>query len=98
MLGERFGVLIDDRNQRGADPVSYGTLRSDDLHTAGRLIVAAPELTTYLKQFRQAGLRLAVAAPERRLLAQVDALSEAHVLGPERGVLAQFARRFVDRP
>jgi signal transduction histidine kinase len=28
----------------------------------------------------------------------VDALSEAKVLGPERGVLAQFYRRFVDRP
>src|SRR3984893_14203950 len=66
MLGERFGVLIDDRDRRGADPVSYGTLRSDDLHTVGRLIVAAPELTTYLKQFRQPGMRLAVAAPEGR--------------------------------
>ena len=98
MLGERFGVLIDDRGQRGADPVSYGTLRSDDLHTVGRLIVASPELTTYLKQFRQPGLRLSVAAPEGRLLAQVDALSEAAVLGPERGILAQFYRRFVDRP
>jgi signal transduction histidine kinase len=98
MLGERFGVLIDDRDRRGADPVSYGTLRSDDLHTVGRLIVASPELTTYLKQFRQPGLRLAVAAPEGQLLAQVDALSDAKVLGPERGILAQFYRRFVDRP
>src|SRR3984893_15746499 len=98
MLGERFGVLIDDRDRRGADPVSYGTLRSDDLHTVGRLIVASPELTAYLKQFRQPGLRLAVAAPEGRLLAQVDALSAANVLGPERGILAQFYRRFVDRP
>ena len=98
MLGERFGVLIDDRDRRGADPVSYGTLRSDDLHAVGRLIAASPELTTYLKQFKQPGLRLAVAAPEGRLLAQVDALSEAHVLGPERGILAQFYRRFVDRP
>jgi signal transduction histidine kinase len=98
MLGERFGVLIDDRNQRGADPVSYGTLHSDDLHTVGRLIVASPELTAYLKQFSQPGLRLAVAAPEGRLLSQVDALSVTSVLGPERGVLAQFYRRFVDRP
>jgi two-component system sensor histidine kinase ChvG len=79
MLGERFGVLIDDRDRRGADPVSYGTLRSDDLHTVGRLIVASPELTAYLKQFGQPGLRLAVAAPEGRLLAQVDALSQARV-------------------
>jgi signal transduction histidine kinase len=98
MLGERFGVLIDDRNQRGADPVSYGTLRSDDLHTVGRLIVASPELTTYLKQFSQPGLRVSVAAPEGRLLAQVDALSATRMLGPERGILAQFYRRFVDRP
>src|ERR1700730_6358446 len=98
MLGERFGVLIDDRDRRGADPVSYGTLRSDDLHTVGRLIVASPELTTYLRQFRQPGLRVAVEAPEGRLLAQVDALSEARVLGPEPGILAQFYRRFVDRP
>jgi len=98
MLGERFGVVIDDRDQRGADPVSYGTLRSDDLHTVGRLIVASPELTTYLRQFRQPGLRLSVAAPEGRLLAQVDALSEARELGPERGILAQFYRRFIDRP
>ena len=97
MLGEHFGVLIDDRNQRGADPVSYGTLRSDDLHTVGRLIVASPELTSYLKQFTQPGLRMSVAAPEGRLLAQVDALSETGVLGPERGILAQFYRRFIDR-
>jgi two-component system sensor histidine kinase ChvG len=98
MLGEHFGVLIDDRDRRGADPVSYGTLRSDDLHTVGRLIAASPELTAYLKQFGQPGLRLAVAAPEGRLLAQVDALSQARVFGPERGILAQFYRRFVDRP
>jgi signal transduction histidine kinase len=98
MLGEGFGVLIDDRDHRGADPVSYGTLRSDDLHTVGRLIAASPELTDYLKQFSQPGLRLGVAAPEGRLLAQVDALAQAAALEPERGILAQFYRRFVDRP
>jgi signal transduction histidine kinase len=98
MLGERFGVLIDDREQRGADPVSYGTLRSDDLHTAGRIIAASPELTVYLKQFLQPGLRLSVSGPEGRLLAQADALKQLSVLGPERGILAQFYRRFVDRP
>ena len=59
MIGPRFGVLIDDRNERGATPVSYGTLFSDDLHTVGRLIVSAPELTGYLAQFMQPGLRLA---------------------------------------
>ncbi|MBS0421479.1 MAG: hypothetical protein JSR66_27470 [Proteobacteria bacterium] len=98
MLGEHFGVLIDDRNQRGADPVSYGTLRSDDLHTVGRLVVASPELPLYLKQFSQPGLRIAISAPEGRLLAQADALSVPSALGPERGILTQFYRRFVDRP
>jgi signal transduction histidine kinase len=98
MLGERFGVVIDDRDQRGADPVSYGTLRSDDLHTVGRLIVASPELAIYLRQFRQPGLRLSVLGQEGRILAQLDALAEARDLPPERGMLAQFYRRFVDRP
>jgi hypothetical protein len=73
-------------------------LRSDDLHTAGRLIVASPELTGYLKQFSQPGLRIAVAAPEGRLLAHVDALAQARVFEPDRGLLTQFYRRFVDRP
>src|SRR5215475_4728212 len=98
MLGERFGVVIDDRDRRGGDPTSYGTLRSDDLHTVGRLIVASPELTTYLKQFRQPGLRLSVLAPEGRVLSQVDALAEARDLPPERGILTQVYRRFVDTP
>jgi two-component system, OmpR family, sensor histidine kinase ChvG len=98
MLGERFGVLIDDRDQRGADPVSYGTLRSDDLHTAGRIIAASPELTVYLKQFLQPGFRLSVSGPEGRLLAQADALKQLAVLGRERGILTYFYRRFVDRP
>jgi two-component system, OmpR family, sensor histidine kinase ChvG len=98
MIGSRFGVLIDDRDERGATPVSYGTLRSDDLHTVGRLIVAAPELTGYLAQFMQPGLRLSVATPSGRPLAQADALAQVTELGPERGILARFYRRFVDRP
>jgi two-component system, OmpR family, sensor histidine kinase ChvG len=98
MLGEHFGVLIDDRNQRGADPVSYGTLRSDDLHTVGRLVVAAPELTPYLRQFNQAGVRIAVSADEGRLLAQADALAVPSALGSDPGILTQLYRRFVDRP
>ena len=58
MMGSRFGVLVDDRDERGALPSSYGTLRGDDLHTRGRLIVASPDLTSYLEQFIQPGLRL----------------------------------------
>jgi len=98
MIGQRFGVLIDDRSERGGTPVSYGTLNSDDLHTVGRLIVSAPELTGYLAQFIQPGLRLAVTTVSGRLLAQADALGQVTILNPQRGVLALFYRRFVDRP
>lgn len=98
MIGRRFGVLIDDRDQRGATAVSYGTLYSDNLHTVGRLIVSAPELTGYLAQFMQPGLRLSVATSSGRVLAQVDALAQQALQGPRRGILASFYRRFVDRP
>jgi signal transduction histidine kinase len=98
MIGPRFGVLVDDRDVRGAVPFSYGTLRSDDLHTVGRLIVSAPELTGYLAQFMQPGLRLAVTTASGRLLAQADALAQVRELTQERGILARFYRRFVDRP
>src|SRR5436190_24124175 len=98
MLGHGFGVLVDDRDARGADPVSYGTLRSDDLHTLGRLIVAAPELTSYLAQFMQPGLKLAVSTPSGRVLARADALARLMGLGTEAPILARLFRRFVDRP
>jgi signal transduction histidine kinase len=98
MIGRRFGVLIDDRDQRGATAVSYGTLYSDDLHTVGRLIVSAPELTGYLAQFMQPGLRLAVNTSSGRLLAQVDALAQVRLMSSSPNVLAGFYRRFVDRP
>ena len=98
MIGRRFGVLIDDRDQRGAAAVSYGTLYSDDLHTVGRLIVSAPELTGYLAQFMQPGLRLAVSTSSGRLLAQVDALAQVRLMNSSPNVLAGFYRRFVDRP
>ncbi len=98
MLGGGFGVLIDDRDQRGAAPSSYGMLRPDDLHTQGRLIVAAPELTTYLDQFAQPGLKLAVMTPSGQLLAHVDALAQVADLDSEPPpLLARLYRRFVDR-
>jgi signal transduction histidine kinase len=98
MSSNGFGVLVDDRDARGADPVSYGTLRSDDLHTLGRLIVAAPELTSYLTQFMQPGLKLAVTTPSGRVLARADALAQVTGLGSETPILARLYRRFVDRP
>ena len=99
MLGGGFGVLIDDRDQRGAAPSSYGMLRPDDLHTQGKLIVAAPELTTYLEQFAQPGLKLVVTAPTGQMLARVDALAQVADLDSEPPpLLARLYRRFVDRP
>ena len=98
MVASRFGVLVDDRDARGAAPVSYGTLRSDDLHTLGRLIVAAPELGSYLAQFMQPGLKLAITSPTGRVLARADALAQPTGLGSETPILARLYRRFVDRP
>ncbi len=98
MLGDRFGVLIDDRDARGALPMSYGMLSTDDLHTQGRLIAASPDLTAYLVQFLQPGLRVAVQAPGGRALAQADSLAPSAELGPTSGILARLYRRFVDDP
>jgi two-component system, OmpR family, sensor histidine kinase ChvG len=97
MVGEQFGVLLDDRDRRGADPISYGTLRSTDLHTQGQLIVASPSLTPYLAQFMQPGMRLSVTTPAGSVLAQSDELGVPGVLAPEPGILTQVYRRFVDR-
>jgi two-component system, OmpR family, sensor histidine kinase ChvG len=98
MLGNGFGVLVDDRDARGAEPVSYGSLRSDNLHTLGRLIVASPELGSYLAQFLQPGLKLAVATPAGRVLARADALAQPAGLGGGTPILARLYRRFVDSP
>jgi two-component system, OmpR family, sensor histidine kinase ChvG len=73
-------------------------LRSEDLHTLGRVIVAAPELASYLAQFLQPGLKLAVAAADGHVLARVDALAQARSLGSGTPLLARLYRRFVDRP
>lgn len=97
MIGSQFGVLLDDRDQRGAEPLSYGTLRSSDLHTLGRLIVASPSLGPYLAQFMQPGMRLSVTTPAGSTLAQSDELAVPGVLAPEPGILTQIYRRFVDR-
>jgi two-component system sensor histidine kinase ChvG len=97
MVGNQFGVLLDDRDQRGATPLSYGTLRSSDLHTLGRLIVASPSLTPYLAQFMQPGMRLRVTTAGGSVLAQSDELAVPGVLAPEPGILTQLYRRIVDR-
>jgi two-component system, OmpR family, sensor histidine kinase ChvG len=98
MIGKGFGVLVDDRDARGALPLSYGTLRTDDLHTIGHLILAAPELNAYLGQFLQPGLKLSVSTPAGRVLARADALAHPSVLKPEAPILARLYRRLIDRP
>lgn len=97
IIGAQFGVLLDDRDRRGADPLSYGTLRGNDLHTQGLLTVASPALTPYLAQFMQPGIRLSVTTPGGAVLAQSDELAVPGVLAPEPGILTQVYRRFVDR-
>jgi len=97
LLGNRLGVLVDDRDARGAEPKSYGSLRPEDLHTRGRLIAAAPELGNYLTQFLQPGLTVTVTTPRNAALAQANAAPPA-TLAPRRGFLARLYRRFLDQP
>ena len=98
MLGAGFGVLVDDRDARGGEPLSYGSLHPDDLRTLGHLIMASPDLTTYLAQFSQPGLRLAVTTPAGQVLARVDALKRVAELAPAPPLIARLYRRFVDQP
>jgi two-component system sensor histidine kinase ChvG len=60
--------------------------------------MASPELGSYLAQFMQPGLKLAVTTPSGRVLARADALGQLGTLGPETPPLARLYRRFVDRP
>ena len=60
---QRFGVLVDDRDERGALPASYGTLRGDDLHTRGRLIAASPELSDLSDSSSSPACALTVSRP-----------------------------------
>ena len=100
LLGSRFGVLIDDRDELGAVANSYGTLRGDDLHTQGRLIAASPELARYLSQFLkdQTGLRLAVSTPDGAQLAMADAPALPPNYGEQRSLLVLAYRRLLDEP
>ncbi len=95
LIGGRFGVLVDDRDRRGAAPLSYGTLRSTDLHTRGRLIAASSALPAYLARFIRPGLKLAIATPEGIVLAANDELAVPQVPAPQPGILARLFRRLV---
>ena len=98
LLGARFGVLVDDRDNRGSPAVSYGTLDRETLRTRGRLIVASPELDAYLGQFVQPGLRLTVATPGGTALGVSNALGVPADPSASRSLLARLYRRLLDRP
>lgn len=98
MLGHEFGVLLDDRDARGAAPSSYGSLSPRELLPRGRLIAAAPELATYLAQFGQPGVRIAAATSGGSVLAETNALPQvADGLSGAQALLSQLYRRLLDR-
>ncbi len=98
MLGHEFGVLLDDRDARGATPSSYGSLAPRELIPRGRLIAAAAELGTYLAQFAQSGVRLVAATPSGAVLAETPALPVvgSGVAGSQ-ALLSQLYRRMLGR-
>ncbi len=51
MLGGRLGVLVDERERRGGDAVSFGTWIMTPWHHRARLLIPSPELNNYLAQF-----------------------------------------------
>src|SRR5207253_3136881 len=97
--------LFDAAGTNTLDPATFGDRvwlgfedSGGEQHTLGRLIVAAPELASYLTQFMQPGLKLAVTTPSGRVLARADALAQVSGLGSDPPILARLYRRFVDRP
>lgn len=96
MLGAEFGVLLDDRDARGATPSSYGSLTPRELVPGGRLVAAAPELAPWLAQFGQPGVRIAAATPDGAVLAEANALSAVTAgASGSQALLSQFYRRFL---
>ena len=92
MLGERLGVLVDDRDTRGATPEGYGSMPpAEQLRATGRLIAASPQLEGYLAQIAQPGLTLAAQTPSGALLASASGAPVA-ALPPSRGFLDRIYR------
>jgi len=98
MVGERFGVLHDDRNRRGAQPVSVGSLYTNTLAPRGRLLAAAPELRDELARFRQGGVRIQAASASGTVVAEVNALPTGPTgLSAGNALLSQLYRGFMQR-
>jgi signal transduction histidine kinase len=96
MIGQHFGVLIDDRDRRGASRTSYGTLEVADLRATGRLIAASPNLTDHLRQFAQPGVELTVASSSGAILTRLDAPALPGDYTRMRGFLPRMYRLFLD--
>jgi len=96
LVGQHIGVLIDDRDRRGAPRSSYGTLEVADLRATGRLIAASPDLTDHLRQFAQPGIELTVASSTGAILTRLDAPALPGDYTRMRGFLPRMYRLFLD--
>ncbi len=96
MVGQHLGVLIDDRDRRGAPRASYGTLEASDLRATGRLIAASPDLNDHLRQFAQPGVELTVASSTGAVLTRLDAAALPGDYTRMRGFLPRMYRLFLD--
>jgi dedicated sortase system histidine kinase len=96
MVGQHLGVLIDDRDRRGATRDSYGTLETSDLRANGRLIAASPDLNDHLRQFSQPGVELTVDSASGAVLTRLDAPALPGDYTRLRGFLPRMYRLFLD--
>jgi signal transduction histidine kinase len=96
LVGQHLGVLIDDRDRRGATRASYGTLDASDLRAGGRLIAASPDLNDHLRQFAQPGVELTVASATGAVLTRLDAPALPGDYTRLRGFLPRMYRLFLD--
>jgi len=96
LVGQHIGVLVDDRDRRGAARQSYGTLDPSDLRAVGRLIAASPDLAEHLHQFAQPGVELTVASGTGAILTRLDAPALPGDYTKMRGFLPRMYRLFLD--
>jgi hypothetical protein len=93
MIGGPFGVLIEDRERRGARPFVYGMLNRHDLRPRDRLVLASAALPAYLQRLLRPGLRLSVTSPSGALLAQASQPVVPDIPAPHAGMLTLLFRR-----
>jgi two-component system sensor histidine kinase ChvG len=96
LVGQHFGVLIDDRDRRGGPRSSFGTLEPSDLRATGRLIAASPDLSDHLRQFSQPGVELTVASATGAVLTRIDAPALPGDYTRLRGFLPRMYRLLLD--